>query len=369
MFMNRYTLLYIIVFCLMSLASCSDNDYSPTESSLKIVESEVEFSAQGGDGQITISDDTAISTVESSDEWCKVASTQNNIVKLTVAANQESNSRNAVITITDAKGNKAHVAVSQSGMLFSLEENKVLMFKDKASEGTVEILSNTFTVTLDSKENSDWLSASVEGNKISVRTTENNTGKERVGCVYCTCGSRKDSIYVIQMEAKDVYGDYMVIGDSLEGFDESIMSWHIKLNLAPSDKDGKIKLTFPDFGNSYDVDFDEGNIEFKYPAGLFLGTIYRSGLILTGNVDCYTGIEGYKATPDDLEVDYQDNSHTMTAYLSANNGQLAWRFKNDGSWQGYVVNGICIICYMNNDPNTFDAVAILTNPYMVRLQP
>lgn len=63
----------MLLGCLLTFVACSDDDYSPTVSPLKVTESSVAFNAKGGDGEITVASTTPIASVESRDDWCVVS--------------------------------------------------------------------------------------------------------------------------------------------------------------------------------------------------------------------------------------------------------------------------------------------------------
>lgn len=363
--MRGQTLLYIILGCLCLLTSCGNDDYTPSASKLRVVKSDVDFPATGGNGQITVTSGAAVTSVVSSDSWCHVALADANKANVTVESNTGSDSRHAVVSFRDSEGGEAHVAVSQEGMQFMLDDDKSFLFNDGVGKGAVKITKHTFDVSVSTGDYS-WISAHVDGDSVRFTTDENNTGLCRGGYVYCHCGSRKDSIIVLQAEKKDIYGAYEAIGDSQPDIDESLMATHFKLTLAPSEEVGKVKLIFPDIdaSRSFDVNFNDSDMEFEYPALLSLGTIYHFGMFLQGDVDCFTYVLGTDAQGKRTTVNIMDSSYSMTAYMTFENGQFVWRFKDNHSWTGVVLD--CIGIGATKDGGV-DVITQLRNPYMVRL--
>lgn len=96
----------MLLGCLLTFVACSDDDYSPTVSPLKVTESSVAFNAKGGDGEITVASSTPIASVESSDDWCVVSADGDYKVKVTVDVNEAVASRNSIVTIKDQGGNE-----------------------------------------------------------------------------------------------------------------------------------------------------------------------------------------------------------------------------------------------------------------------
>lgn len=360
---NNTLLLYILLGVLGILTSCSSDDYSPYISALKVVKSDVDFSATGGNGQITVSNDAAIASVESSESWCNATLADANSANVTVERNQNSDGRHAIVTIKGVNGGEVHVAVSQSGVQLTLEGSKRFLFNYSPSRGAVKVETHSFDVDISTDDNS-WISARMVGDSVLFTTEENNTNMYRGGYIYCSCGSRTDSILVMQAEKKDVYGEYEVIGDAIPEFDESYMATHLKLSLAPSDEEGKIKLIFPevDATRSFGVNFNDSSLEFEYPAGLSLGTTYRHTAFQTGDFDCFTSVFGTNMQGSST-LDYSNSNHSMTAYMTFENGQIVWRFKDNHSWTGVTTNGIAVTIITGI--RSYDSMAYLENPYMV----
>lgn len=364
--MRRQTLLYIILGCLCLLTSCGNDDYTPSASELRVVKSDVDFPATGGNGQITVTSGAAVTSVVSSDSWCHVALADANNANVTVESNIGSDSRHAVVTFRDADGGEAHVAVSQEGMQFMLDDDKSFLLNDGVGKGAVKITKHTFDVSVSTGDYS-WISARVDGDSVRFTTEENNTGLCRGGYIHCHCGSRTDTILVLQAEKKDIYGDYEVIGDPLPDYDESVITTHFKMTLAPSDEDGKVKIVFPEYNAnlSFDVNFNDADLEFNYPAGLSLGTMYHRGMALQGIVNCHTRVMGVNSQGDAV-YDYTDGLHSMTAYMTFENGQFLWRFKDNHSWAGITISAIGIEATQDGN-NQDDIIAHADHPYMVRL--
>ncbi len=360
--MKKLKIFYMLLGCLLAFAACSDDDYTPATSPLKVTESSVAFNAKGGDGEITVSSTTPIASVESSDEWCAVSKDGDYKVKVTVSSNEEVDARNSVVTIKDQAGNETHIAVSQSGMLFYLNEHKYI-HTDAAGTGYLKLM-HSYDVTLSVDEDANWFTASVQGDSIVFNMEDNTSGNVRSAYVYCTSGPRKDSVLVTQGEAKDVYGDYLLIGKNSKGQYISLSS-----NLAEGASAGTLKWTIPALKASVELPFDEENLSFKYSAGLYWGEWVET----------------------DEETEEQTTYYIYSTLWDTSLGYLTWgnaysidgvilgdseagtmiSFEDNGSWSGYNVDAIRFELFSAQELTSANYVAGLTyfkDPFMQKKQ-
>lgn len=329
--MKKLKIFYMLLGCLLTFAACSDDDYSPAVSPLKVTESNVDFNAKGGDGEITVSSTTPIASVESSDEWCKVSTEGDYKVKVSVGVNEEVDTRNSVVTIKDQGGNETKIAVTQSGLLFYLDAHKSVS-TDAASVSYMKLVhSNEVTLKVD--EDATWLQASMQGDSLVLNSQENNTGNVRSAYVWCYSGPRKDSLLVVQGETKDVLGDYYFAGKNTKG-----QVIYILGNLSKGTTTGTLKLSFPKLNAGLEVPYDEDNMEIKFPCGQYLGDWVET----------------------DEETEEETTSYIYSILWDTEQGYLTWgadysldgiimgdtesgtvvEFADNGSWSGYTVDAI-----------------------------
>mgnify|MGYP002516067416 FL=1 len=329
--MKKLNIIYMLLGCLLTFVACSDDDYSPAVSPLKVTESNVAFNAKGGEGEITVASSTPIASVESSDDWCAVSANGDYKVKVTVGANEEVDSRNSVVTIKDQGGNETHIAVSQSGMLFVLNVHKSVL-ADAAGQKYVKLVhSNDVALSVD--ESVDWLKVTMQGDSMVVNTEANATGNVRSAYVYCTSGPRKDSLLVVQGETKDILGDYYFAGQNTKG-----KLIYILGNLSEGKTAGTLKLSFPTINASMEVPYDEENLSFKFQCGQYLGDWVekdeKTGDETTSYI--YTVLwdidSGYLTWADSYSMD-------GIIYGDPDYGTMV-EFADNGSWSGYNVSAI-----------------------------
>ena len=329
--MKKLNIIYMLLGCLLTFVACSDDDYSPAVSPLKVTESNVAFNAKGGEGEITVASSTPIASVESSDDWCVASANGDYKVKVTVGANEEVDSRNSVVTIKDQGGNETHIAVSQSGLLFVLDAHKYVL-ADAAGKKYVKLVHSN-DVVLNVDESADWLKATMQGDSMVVNTEDNATGDVRSAYVYCTSGPRKDSLLIVQGETKDILGDYYFAGQNSKG-----QLIYILGNLSKGETAGTLKLSFPTINAGMEVPYDETDLSFKFQCGQYLGDWVEK----------------------DEETGDETTSYIYTVLWDIDSGYLTWadsysmdgviygdpdygtmvEFADNGSWSGYNVSAI-----------------------------
>ena len=329
--MKKLSIYYMLLVCLLTFAACSDDDYTPNVSPLKITESNVAFTAKGGEGEIVVTSTTPIASVASSDSWCTAATNGDYKVKVSVAVNDNLDSRSSVVTIKDQNGNETNIAVTQAGLLFVLNKHKFVVGDDAATSFMKLVHSNDVTVSV--AEDVDWLQASIVGDSLQLNPTANTTGEVRSGYVYCQCGPREDSVLVVQGSTADLYGDYYFAGQ-----DKSGKLMYIKSTLSQGTSSDNLKLTFPDWKGSLLVDFDEENMEFKFRGGQYVGDWVTTNAT-TGDKTTtyiYTVVwdikKGYLSWSEDYSMD-------GVIYGDPQYGTLI-DFQDNGSWSGYTIGAI-----------------------------
>ena len=108
----------ILVLCLCCvLAGCSDDDSPIGGTAIQIESADLDFTAEGGEGSITVAGNGVISAVSDKD-WCTV-SVDGMTIHVTVAESQEITSRTALIAIS-AGADSREIPVVQAGALATL---------------------------------------------------------------------------------------------------------------------------------------------------------------------------------------------------------------------------------------------------------
>lgn len=182
----------------MLALSCTDNDTTGTPS-LTVEPSQINFAASGNASQtITVSAANVAWTAEMSDasrEWIFITVSDNSI-EVSVADNEQTEPRNGSITITPDNPNvdPKRVSIIQAGAELADISISVspsaLTFAGEGSEP------QTFTVTVEGGDTewtavpedaiADWVTATADGNTVTVTVTDNPATTQRSGNITVT---------------------------------------------------------------------------------------------------------------------------------------------------------------------------------------
>ena len=176
---------------------------------LKVTESNVMFDANGGTGFIKLESSVPF-TVTCRDSWCKATVSNNNLIEVTVASSQESESRTALVVISTSD-DYINVPVTQEGCAFTIEK-RVVGFDNQA--GTKSVRINTGQ-PVSAKTEGDWVTAFLNGDKLNITVKENTEKKLRSSHVILECENYKDTILVNQGEIGNLLGKYQLTGTDI----------------------------------------------------------------------------------------------------------------------------------------------------------
>lgn len=326
--MKRIFFILIMAGSLITMASCSDDSQTIEPSPLQIVKSDIKFTALGGTGTVTVTSTTPIASATSSDSWCTLEVTTDTTVSVTAQPYTGKESRNALITITDGNGNEAHVAASQTGAFFFLEQDSVVV--GDTPEGTVTVgMKHSSDVTI--TNSADWIHVEASGDALTFSIDDNTTGNVRSSKVYVSSLDMTDSVFVLQFEHADIVGDYYFGG--IVNSTDSLA--YLNATLADNG-DGTMKLSFPDLNWSGDLAFNDNNGKLNLPGGVYWGTLAvdnGDGTSTTYYVydDLWDTTQGYITWAGTRSADYSFQSY---------NGSTIAILTDNGSWSGYNVTGI-----------------------------
>ncbi|MBO5601489.1 MAG: BACON domain-containing protein [Prevotella sp.] len=194
---------------LLALVCCTDNHEDDGISMLKVTESNVMFDANGGTGFIKLESSVPF-TVTCRDSWCKATVSNNNLIEVTVASSQESESRTALVVISTSD-DYINVPVTQEGCAFTIEK-RVVGFDNQA--GTKSVRINTGQ-PVSAKTEGDWVTAFLNGDKLNITVKENTEKKLRSSHVILECENYKDTILVNQGEIGNLLGKYQLTGTDI----------------------------------------------------------------------------------------------------------------------------------------------------------
>lgn len=355
--MKKLYILLLFMGCLFVMTSCSDNDQTIPDSPLRIVKSNLVFTATGGSGAVTVTSDTPITSAESSDDWCKVAITSDTTINVTVNPYIGNDTRNARITIKDGKSNAVNIVASQSGDLFYLGSN-MLNVSDAASSTSIK-MKHAYPAT--ATTSADWINVSIEGDSLKFSFAENNTDNVRSAMVYVESSDKKDSVFVTQCDIADIVGEYYFLGYNSSGN-------LIYLNSTLEDnKDGSLTLAFPDLKFSTDVEYDKSTATFHIYGGSYLGTANitntTTGVTTTRYifVDLWDSAAGYLTW---------NTACSFNCRFYGEDKSTVGSFEDNGSWSGYTVNSLIFDEFTSQAASSSTRVGTtyfrILYPYMIK---
>lgn len=195
-------ILFVVAVAALSLAACSKDDSSDTESaSLKVVSSDLLFPARGATHDIQVSS-TGTYTASVNKDWCTVT-TDGNTVRVQVERNTQLEARNAIVSLQD--GNTTlRLSLMQSGAVWMVRGPSSYSASD---EDTTVIIPATldfdYTVT-----KPDWMDGEEVEGGYQLHLHENNTGGARKGNVTFKSSQGNKTISFQQFGKRSVGGNY-----------------------------------------------------------------------------------------------------------------------------------------------------------------
>lgn len=339
--MYKNSLLWMFAMLLIVATSCSDDSQVISEQTLKVLTSDLDFTADGGTGTITLSSESRITSATSSDSWCAVSLTDANTVTVKVSSYSELPSRVATITIKDAVGSEVHVAATQTGFVLSVDDDRIVVGDDGGN--TTVSCTHTSPVTFESS--ADWFTASISGKTITVNCTENSTGNVRSAYLYVISGSVKDSVLVVQGDRDDLLGEYYYAGYSSSTSEIDYINAKIT-----ADGDG-IAVTFPDFDWTLPVTYDADNLSFRVTGGAYMGTYDLNSVTYYVYFCPWDTETGYYTWSTSYSCDY-------VCYGTSAGSTLA-QIEDNGSWSGYSISGSIFSLFKKQQATSANRYGIL----------
>ena len=183
---------------LLVAVSCVEEE-SP-ETYLQIVQSDIDFDAAGGSGEILISTNAASVEASSDKSWVTVDGTSSESVRFTVSSSDREFSRVANLTIT-ADGVSQEVTISQMGLIFDITSDELSDGLEIAAAGGS--VSFTYSTTgqepvITIPETDNWLSCTVADGTVTLSAEANLSGADRSTEVSVAAGWKTMSLSVSQ---------------------------------------------------------------------------------------------------------------------------------------------------------------------------
>ena len=202
--MKKYISIFLLVAAAVLGTACSnDNNELPEYAAgLKVVKAQTAFNVIGGTNEVKMASEPAQAYAQ--DAWLTVTKKAETLL-LTATTNTSPQTRNTLLVVKDAQGDSITINVQQEGITFGLPAGQDIFTDDKAVQKTMIATANvpvTYTTT------GDWLSVAEQGSELTVKATENTTGKARVGWVIAKAAGLVDSLKVVQASLADFVGEY-----------------------------------------------------------------------------------------------------------------------------------------------------------------
>lgn len=314
--MKKIYSLTMIAALALSFTACSNDDNVGSqylrENTVKIVKSDVSFSAKASTGAIEFTA-PAGATVKLNSTWASAA-VEGNKINVSVLDNPKIEGRSAQLTIK-AGEDSTNVTIQQQGMSFKYGGDAYYVYNDEAHSLQIDAPSEGAELKI---KGLDWATASIDHSGIKIDMQENNTGRIRSGYIQYEAGPYKDSILVMQGQKSDILNNpdaiYYLAGYDMTQVtknttDISEVFTMIPGILAEDEKTGEMKLLFPDNNLSLPLAFDESTLSLVTVSGLPMGMYANTYYIYTSIVD-----SGW------YDLFYQNGFSSLMSYNS--NGQF-----------------------------------------------
>lgn len=319
--MSRYKILALAIIATAFAACSGDEGFDIKDNGVKVVSSETEISAKGGNA--TVSVDKTIVSAYSKDSWLSVSSNGTSVTA-TAATNGNKESRATELVIKASETDSVIVAVKQNGLVFAVNDESQVTVGDAAA---TKELNASFNTTVETLSVPDWITPTITESGITLNIAENTTGHIRGGWAKFSSGAYVDSVYVKQGEAKDLEGTYYLCG-----YDGGTYKQTVVLAATATCADGKITfdMTYVKSSTTYNWSFTatlDENLYFDLKGRQSIGRYgtYYAGLFVWAPFDGY--IAGSSLSPYRCQFDYdEDSGYTIGSF--EDNG--TWTYQADG---------------------------------------
>ena len=244
--MNKFIIALSAVVLLF--ASCRKDTPEQPKTTFSVLSAPKLFKVLGGSQEVTL--DKAPSSAYAEDSWLSVT-VNGTSLHLTAKTNEQLESRNTLLVIKNATGDSIALNVMQEGVNFGLSKTNNIIGGDEAVERAVKVTSNvpvTYATT------DSWVTATLSGNILTIKTAANTTGRPRTAWVTATALGKIDSLQVTQASLKDVAGEYIQTAHTIDGNKLVETMANIKIVRVT---DTKAQFIIEDMF-SWDIDFTPG---------------------------------------------------------------------------------------------------------------
>lgn len=195
----------------MMFTSCADDElkgYVPKSESIRIVQNDLVFKAQGSQGTVIVESEGAIeATVDAA--WCSAA-VSGKTVTVTVESNESFDGRTALLTLRSGSSSR-QLPIQQQGLVLDLPLVENGHHSPIQGDVFTTTIHHDLQLTVSSAQT--WIHPEVDGNELKVTVDSNIGGHIRRGTVVCSCGTYQDTLHIAQFDLQDdVVGSYYLMG-------------------------------------------------------------------------------------------------------------------------------------------------------------
>jgi hypothetical protein len=175
------------------LMACGDDTFEEKSSSVNVTSAITTIPVMGGTAAINVTGEGISAT--SSADWLTV-SVSGNTVHLQGASNTSKQSRNALITISAANGDKTFVNISQQGMVINIVADNGYVFE--GVDNADALIVNNSNVDFETVISADWIKFEKNDKGYTLNVTDNEGDELRSGSVTLKYGDYSKQITVLQ---------------------------------------------------------------------------------------------------------------------------------------------------------------------------
>lgn len=294
-------------------ASCSDDDFTESQSALNVVSAESSFAAAGGEKYINVAG--PIVSAYSKHSWLTVSLTGSTIT-MNASVNGDSQSRNTIVVMKASETDSIVVNVSQLGARYEFTApERLCVLSHGVSEVKLPIL---HTIPANPVPSASWIKVRETEDYLIFTFDAAQPGETRTAYVDIDAKIQRDRIEIVQY---DIRGSFTLAGKTLRGAD-------IALNgkLKAGENGSKLVFAPADYeGVEVPVEFVADKNALRFYGGQYCGT--NAGYYI------YTVLADTKSN----KVSY-DSSYFMDGLLSSTSAENSCTIEDAGSWEGRVIN-------------------------------
>lgn len=220
-----FSLLAISISILAGFSACEEEDatYTPTDSSIKLIQTDVHFDCLGGEGSIVFESENKVS-FSCDSAWVELSQPTEGTILVKVGKNYNNiQGRNAVIKLSDGQGEK-DVVVIQNGVnrdftpTFTVKGAPTVAIVGNEEEYSALWLPSNEAATyafgysaeeplLLSEEHEKWYGYELTEDSLYITVEPNTSGHLRQGFLVFECGALRDVLIISQYDLnEDIYG-------------------------------------------------------------------------------------------------------------------------------------------------------------------